>query len=571
MKIKKILNKRYNLENPFHTTNHSVIDLFSYEGLRENEDYLKIDNQYVRCLYIVGYPFVAVSGWLDNLINFGYNSDISYHIQEVPSSQALPKLNRKITELESTKRTMLRDGKIIGSEVTDPLQSAIELRDKILRGQQKLFQLSIYIGLRANSIQALNKMSSIFESVMASKLFYTKTARYQQLDALKSILPRAQNNLSHQRNLDSSSLALTFPFMSSDFVQPSGVLYGINKSNSSLVMVDRFSLPNANSIIFAQSGSGKSYLTKVEIIRQLNDGTKVIVIDPEGEYKKLTESLGGTYVKVSVNSKQKINPFDSPFNSLGKKDKFQFIQDLTSFIEVMAEGLKSSEKAIVDKILLDLYSRKRKTPPLLGDFYLNLKKYHYNDLLSRLEKYVTGSLSELFNYQTNISLDNRLIVFGIKDLSESIRPIMMFMISNFVSNSIKQNKRKQILIIDEGWLLFENPTSAKFISGLVRRARKHYLGISIITQQANDFLNNSYGRIVASQSMLRILMRQDSTSIDQVQKAFSLSEYERDFLLCSDRGEALMIIDQTHLALKIVSSKKEHPLITTDPSELCLK
>ncbi len=571
MKIKEILDKKVNLPNLIKNDSLTIIDLFSYEGLKENEDYLKIDNQYLRCLYIVGFPFVAVSGWLDNLINFGYNSDISYHIQEIPSSQALPKLNRKITELESTKRTMLRDGKIIGSEITDPLDSAIDLRDKILRGQQKLFQLSIYIGLRANSLSELNKITSMLESVMASKLFYTKVSRYQQIEALRSILPRAENNLTHQRNIDSSSLALTFPFMSSDLVHPSGVLYGINKSNNSLVIVDRFSLANANSIIFAQSGSGKSYLTKVEIIRQLNDGTKVIVIDPEGEYRSLAESLSGSYIKITINSKQKINPFDSLYSKLNNKDKTQHIQDLTSFIQVMAEGLKTNEKAIVDKILLELYAKETKTPPLLKDFYLRLRKYHQKDLLSKIEKYVTGSLSELFNSQTNIALDNRLIVFDIKDLSENIRPIMMFMISNFVSNSVKQNKSKQILIIDEGWLLFENPTSAKFIAGLVRRARKYYLGISIISQQANDFLNNPYGKIVASQSMIRILMRQDSTSIDQVQKSFNLSEFERDFLLTSDRGEALMIVDQTHLALKIIASKKEHPLITTDPSELYIK
>ena len=571
MKIKEILDKKVKLPNLIKNDSLTIIDLFSYEGLKENEDYLKIDNQYLRCLYIVGFPFVAVSGWLDNLINFGYNSDISYHIQEIPSSQALPKLNRKITELESTKRTMLRDGKIIGSEITDPLDSAIDLRDKILRGQQKLFQLSIYIGLRANSLSELNKITSMLESVMASKLFYTKVSRYQQIEALRSILPRAENNLTHQRNIDSSSLALTFPFMSSDLVHPSGVLYGINKSNNSLVIVDRFSLANANSIIFAQSGSGKSYLTKVEIIRQLNDGTKVIVIDPEGEYRSLAESLSGSYIKITINSKQKINPFDSLYSKLNNKDKTQHIQDLTSFIQVMAEGLKTNEKAIVDKILLELYAKETKTPPLLKDFYLRLRKYHQKDLLSKIEKYVTGSLSELFNSQTNIALDNRLIVFDIKDLSENIRPIMMFMISNFVSNSVKQNKSKQILIIDEGWLLFENPTSAKFIAGLVRRARKYYLGISIISQQANDFLNNPYGKIVASQSMIRILMRQDSTSIDQVQKSFNLSEFERDFLLTSDRGEALMIVDQTHLALKIIASKKEHPLITTDPSELYIK
>ncbi len=544
------------------------VDMLSYAGLEEQIDYLVIDGQYVRTLFISGYPFVASSGWLDSLINFNRDIDISYHIHEVNALQALPKLHRKITELESTKRAMLRAGKIVGSEITDPLESAMELRDKIQRGQEKLFQMSIYITLRASSLAELDKVTKLLETTLSARLFYSKVARYQQLEALQSILPRGQDQLNQKRNLDSSSAALAFPFMSSELVQESGILYGVNKSNNSLVILDRFSLHNANSIVFAQSGSGKSYATKVEILRQLMQGTKVIVIDPEREYKLLTESVGGTYIKLSAKSKEKINPFDLATTFHSRSDLSEHAQDLTEVISLMAEGLSSREKAAVDKAILKIYKEAKNTQPLLEDLYAELHKLGQLKLCERLEKYISGSLSEVFNAQTNIKLDNRLVIFDIKDLPESLRQIMMLIISIFIQNQVKAQPEKRLLIIDEGWMLLEHEESARFVAGLVRRARKYYLGVSIITQQANDFLKNDYGRAIASQSALRILMRQDSTTIKNVVSEFALSEYEQSYLLTCERGDALIIADQNHVAVKIVASAKEHPLITTNPAEL---
>ena len=544
-----------------------ALDIMSYAGLEENADYLCIDGVYIRTLFISGYPFVAASGWLDSLINFNHDTDISYHIHEVNALSALPKLNRKITELESTKRAMLRDGKIVGSEIIDPLDSAIELRDKIQRGQEKLFQMSIYVAIRADSLEELNKTTKLLEATMSARLFYSKVARYQQLEALQSILPRADDQLSQKRNLDSSSAALTFPFMSSELVQESGILYGVNKSNNSLVILDRFSLHNANSIVFAQSGSGKSYTTKVEILRQLMQGTKVIVIDPEREYKRLTESVGGTYIKLSATSEEKINPFDLATTYHTASDLSEHAQDLTDVIGLMVEGLSAREKAAVDKAILKVY-KKSKEQPLLEEFYAELKDLGHLKLCERLEKYISGSLANVFNAPTNINLDNRLVIFDIKDLPESLRQIMMLIISNFVQNQVKAKPEKRLLIIDEGWLLLEHEESARFVAGLVRRARKYYLGVSIISQQANDFLKSDYGRAIASQSALRILMRQDTTTIKGVVSEFNLSEYEQQFLLTCDRGDALLIADQNHVAVQVVASEKEHPLITTNPMEL---
>lgn len=545
-----------------------AIDVLSYAGLEENADHLCIDGVYIRTIFISGYPFVANSGWLDSLINFNHDTDISYHVHEVNALTALPKLHRKITELESTKRAMMRAGKIVGSEITDPLDSAIELRDKIQRGQEKLFQMSIYVCIRAESLQELNKITKLLEATMSARLFYSKIARYQQLEALQSILPRGEDQLGQKRNLDSSSTALTFPFMSSELVQESGILYGVNKSNNSLVILDRFSLHNANSIVFAQSGSGKSYTTKVEILRQLMQGTKVIVIDPEREYKRLTQSVDGTYIKLSAKSKQKINPFDLATTFHKASDLSEHAQDLTEVISLMAEGLSSREKAAVDKTILRIYKKSKAQMPLLEDLYAELQKLGQLKLCERLEKYISGSLADVFNAQTNIKLDNRLVIFDIKDLPESLRQIMMLIISNFVKNQVMAVPEKRLLIIDEGWMLLEHEESARFVAGLVRRARKYYLGVSIISQQANDFLKSDYGRAIASQSALRILMRQDTTTIRNVVSEFNLSEYEQQFLLMCERGDALIIADQNHVAVKVVASDKEHPLITTNPAEL---
>ncbi len=569
------------------------VDLISYSGLKEEPSYLQVGDKYVRTVFISGYPYVASTGWLSMLINFNHNIDISYHIEQVNPIYALPKLNRKITELESTKRTMLKQGKVIGSEVTDPLESAMELKDKIQRGQEKLFQVSIYMTVTADSLNDLNKITTLLETVMSTRLFYTKTAVFQQLEGLQSILPRAENLLAQKRNLDSSSAALTFPFVSSELVQESGILYGINKSNNSLVIVDRFSLNNANSIIFAQSGSGKSYTAKVEILRQLMQGTKVIVIDPEREYKQLASSVKGTYIKLSVKSREKINPFDFSVSAYsGENDLAEHIQDLTEIVSLMAGGLNAEEKAVVDKALLQTYKdhgylmyyrytpkenrdkhgRKpgKKSIPRLIDFYQTLKSLKQKDLCNRLERFVKGSLSSAFDSQTNIELNNRLVIFDLKDLNESLRQIMMLVVANFVHSRVKTKPQKRILVIDEGWMLLQQEESARFISNLVRRARKYYLGVTLISQQASDFLTQEYGRAIASQSALRILMKQDTTTIKKVTEEFDLSGYEAHFLLTCDRGEALIIADQNHVALKVVASEKEHPPLTTDPREIYL-
>lgn len=545
------------------------MDIISYSGMEEQPDHLIIDGQYRRTIFLSGYPFTAEVGWLDSLTHLNHDIDVSYHVEQADSNEALKKLEKKITQLESMKRSRLRDGGIIGPEITDPLDSAMELRDAIRRGQQKLFHVSIYATLIADSLEELNDITNSLKSSLSARLFYIKTAQYQQIEGLQSTLPRGENVLAQRRNLDSETAALTFPFVSSELVQPGGILYGVNNSNNSLVIIDRFSLHNANSITFAQSGSGKSYTTKVEILRQLMQGTKVIVIDPEREYQNLTSSVGGSYIKLSAQSEQKINPFDMATTSRSSEQVAAHAQDLTDVIALMVDGLSTTEKAALDKAIIAVY--KANKTPILEDLYKQLKKKKEAELCERLEKYLTGTMANVLNYQTNIDLTNRLVVFDIKDLPDSIRQIMMMIVANFVQNTVKQDPQRRMLVIDEGWMLLEHEETARFVAGLVRRARKYGLGVSIITQQANDFLSDKYGRAIASQSSLRILMRQDTTTIEQVTREFRLSDYEKSYLLTSDRGDALIIADQQHVSLHVTASEEEHPLITTNPLETIAK
>lgn len=568
-------------EKNFQSGNQDLLDIISYSALKEHSSYLQLDNSYIRTLFISAYPFVASTGWLSMLIHFNHNIDISIHIEQVDSQFALPKLTRKITELESTKRSLLLSGRIIGSEITDPLTSAMNLRDKILRGQEKLFQISTYMGICAPSLAELNRIATLLETVLSTRLFYSKNAIFQQLEGLQSFLPRGQNLLGIRRNLDSSSTALTFPFISSEFVQDSGILYGINKSNNSLVIIDRFLLNNANAIIFAQSGSGKSYTAKVEILRQLMQGTKVIVIDPEREYRQLSNSVHGSFIRMAISSSERINPFEFSFRTHEENMQLvEHIQNLTQIIALMVSGLTKEESAVLDKAIIKTYknkgfifSKKQKTNqkqefPILKDLYTTLVAMKQNSLCKRLDRYVHGSLASVFNTQTTIELNNRLVVFDIKELEEPLRQIMMLIIAQYVQAQMKEKLQRRLLVIDEGWLLLNHPESAQFLSNLVRRSRKYYLGITIISQQASDFLKHEYGKTIASQASLRILMRQDTTTIKEVCQEFRLSEYEQHFLLTCDRGEALVIADQNHVAVSIVASQKEHPLLTTDPREL---
>ena len=539
-----------------------------YESLVEEVDHLKINEIYASTLFVRSYPLAADASCLADLINFDSDIDISYHIEPVNNLFALEQLNRKITELESQKRSCLGSGKILTPQITDPLESALDLRAKLLRNQETLLQLSIYVAAFAKDREELAAIEQRLKNLLAGRLFIAEVAKWQQLPAWESCLPLGLSNLKEaRRNFDSSSLALTFPFRSPELIEEGGVLYGLNKANNSLLMIDRFALPNANSVIFAQSGAGKSYTMKLEMLRYFLKGVKIIVIDPENEYQALCQALGGNHLEISKDSQQSLNPLQiSVADSQKQKILREKLPALTQIIELMVEGLNADQKAALDKALLAIYQESDQ--PLLGDLQKILKKQGESQLCSRLEKFVSGSLSEVFARPTNINLDNPLTVFNIQKVDESLRPLIMMIIANFVNEQVLNKPAKRLLVIDEAWLLLQHRAAKEFVNALVRRARKYYLGVALVSQQVGDFYEDKQASALISQASLRILLRQDSTQIGVVSEQLGLSEYEQKFLLTCAKGEALIIADNQHAVARILASDSEHPLITTDPREV---
>ncbi|HKU18116.1 MAG TPA: ATP-binding protein [Candidatus Saccharimonadales bacterium] len=546
--------------------------------MQEEKDYLVIDGRYVRTILISAFPAQANHGWMDSLINFHHDADIAFHIERVPTDIALSKITRKITEMQSAVNAKITTNSPVPPHLAEPLASATKLQTGLSRGEQQLFQVSIYVTINTEKLEELQNVTKMLISVLAARLFFMEIATFQQVEGLQTILPRAENILAQKRNLDSSTAALAFPFVSSQLVQENGILYGVDDKTKSLVMVNRFGLHNANSIMFGETGGGKSFTSKVDILRNLARGTQVIVIDPEREYEKLAKSVGGTYINLSPTSKNHINPFDMAATAHTKDQLAEHAQDLTEIIARMVANpdkrdntpaLTMEERAVVDEVILKIYKdAEGDKPPTLQKFYDVAHNKGLISLCKRLEKYLTGTLDGLFNKQTNIKLDNRLVIFDIKDLKESVRQPMMMVISTFVQNRVKADPKKRMLVIDEAWLLLQDEESARFVAEMVRRARKNYLAVSIISQQASDFLENKYGRTIASQSALRILLKLDTTACEDVAEVFKLSDHEKRYLLECKRGDALIIADQNHAAVHITASDKEYSLITTDPAEV---
>lgn len=578
MAVKNLYKKLVSRQKPVDKTpkqkklgysNTDVMDVLSYAALEEQQDHLIIDGKYRRTLYIAGYPPGAENGWLNSLLHFSTNMDLSLHIERCDDALALKKLHRQRVSFESEILQRQHQSRIITAEEFDRRDTAEQMHTDIIRGESKLFWVSIYVSFVADSLKELNDTTELLESELGKQAFVSRVARAQQIEGFQSVLPRGEDVLAQRSDHSTASAGLMMPFVSSESADPNGILFGINKLNNSLAIIDRYSLPNYNSITFAQSGSGKSYASKVEILRLLARGTSVIVIDPEREYKNLSDSVNGTYIKLSPSSNDKINPFDTASTATTRGELSDHIQSLTELITLMTGGLNDMEAAVLDKAILKVYDKFTDRTPLLEDLHDELGKHKdARELCVRLDRYINGSLAGMFNKHTNINLDNRLVVFDIKDVpSNQMRQLAMMVIANFVENTVKRRPKRRLLVVDEAWLLLQYDESARFIAGLTRRARKYHLGVAMISQQANDFLKNKYGQEIASQSALRILMRQDSTSIKDVVEQFRLSEQEEMFLSSCRTGEALVIKHQQHISLSVVASPSEHPLITTDPTE----
>jgi len=559
----------------------SVQDIIAPPAIEVDFDFLKIGNKYFRTLFIAGYPRFVSANWLSPLINFDHSLDIAMYIYPVEGKGVLDNLRRKIAEMEAETQTDLERGRLINPSTQAKLEDARSLQEQLVKGSERFFQFGLYVTIPADSLEELNKVSKEVVSTLGSLLIIAKHATLQMEDGFKTTIPTCVDKLMITRNMDTTSLATTFPFTSSELTANEGILYGINEHNDSLIIFDRFSLENANSVIFAKSGAGKSYMVKLEALRSLMFGTEIIAIDPETEYKALAEAVGGEFISFGFKSQSKINPFDlAAVYEEGENELGMKILSLHSLFKIIMGQISSSEEAILDRALVLTYKMKgitndpatqKKEPPLMEDLYktlIGMEEAQAQGLADRIEKFVKGSFVGIFDQPSNIDIKNPFTVFSVREMEETLRPIAMFIILDYIWTRIKKDMKKRILIVDEAWYMMKYPDSASFLYSIAKRARKYYLGLTTITQDVDDFLVSDYGKAILTNSSIQILMKQSPASIDHVAQVFYLSEGEKQLLLASDVGEGIFFAGPNHVAMRVVASTDEHLLITTKPSEL---
>ena len=573
------------VNNPAETLSKGMIDIkdiIAPSALEVDFNHIKIGNSYYRTLFISGYPRFVGANWLAPVINFEHTIDMSMFYYPVKAKMILDDLRRKITELEATTMSDREKGKITDPAVKVALEDANTLQEQLVKGVEKYFQFSFYITIPANSLEELNNVTSKLESTLGSLLLISKTATLQMEEAFQSTVPTGMDKLLITRNMDTTSLATTFPFTSSELTMDEGIMYGINRHNGSLIIFDRFSLENANSVVFAKSGAGKSYFVKLEALRLMIFGAQVMIIDPEEEYRTLCDAVGGNYIDFSASSTGKINPFDlSGIAMEGANELGQKVLSLHTLLKLMMGELSPTEEAVLDRALIETYRLKgittdpdtqmAKEPPVMEDLYkvlLGAAEQEAHNMAGRLEKYVRGSLAGIFDSQTTVDINNNMTVFSTKNLEDLLRPIAFYIILDFVWTTIRRDLKKRVLIVEEAWYLMENEDSARFIYGIAKRARKYYLGLTTISQDVDDFLKSEYGKAIVTNSSIQILLKQHPAAIELVAETFYLSEGEKRLLLGAGIGEGLFFAGTNHVDIRIKASSEEHKLITTDPKEL---
>ncbi len=568
----------------------SIRDLIAPASFEVKADYLKLGDVYVRTLFVVTYPRYVGVGWAAPVINMSATMDIGMFFYPIKAEVVLKQMKKKVGILEAQIVADAEKGAPRDPIRETALKDIEKLRDDLTQGIEHFFQFAFYTTVYAKDKEELDKVSAGIESIFGSKLIYTKKGFYQAEQGFNSTIPIGNDELMITFNMNTSPIASSFPFISSELTSDNGILYGINRHNNSLILFDRFSLQNANAVVFATSGAGKSYSIKLEILRSMMLGTDVIVIDPEMEYKHLSEAVGGTYINISLASESKVNPFDLPKPKGGEVSTEDIIRSqvitLKGLLRIMigvesAKGVKGftpAEDAILDRALLETYAKKDITPeadlntvepPIMQDLLEVLEGIEGADVLvARLKKYTEGTFAGLLNAPTNVETDNQLVIFSVRDLEDELRPIAIYTIVNYIWNVVRSNMKKRILAIDEAWWLMMNEDSARFIYALVKRCRKYYLGITTITQDVNDFLTSPYGQAIVTNSALQLLMRQSTASIDLIQKTFNLTEGEKYLLLEAGVGEGIFFAGSKHAAIKVVASYTEDQIITTDPRQL---
>ena len=556
-------------------------DIIAPSALKITPREMNLGDKLVRTFYVISYPRFLSGTWFAPIINRDRVLDISIFIHPVDTAAILRKFQKKVAEVQSQIMTRQEKGMVRDPMLDTAYQDIEQLRNQLQQAQERVFDVGLYISIYGTDQEELDKTEAEMRSILDSKLVYIKPALFQQEQGFKSVIPIGDDQLAVNSKMNSAPLSSFFPFISFDLTSDKGILYGINRHNSSLILFDRFSLENYNSVTFAKSGSGKSYGTKLEILRTLMFDTEVIVIDPESEYEYLANAVGGRFFNISLSSENRINPFDLP---VAREDESPAdilrsnIINLVGLFRLMLGGLTPEEDAIIDRAITETYALKDITgandftnmePPLLSDFELVLAGMEGSEsLVQRITKYTKGTWSGFINRPTNVDINKKFVAFSVRNMEDELKTIAMYIITHFIWNAVRKDLRKRLLVIDEAWWMMKSEDTAAFLYGMAKRGRKYYLGLATITQDVEDFLKSPYGLPMLTNSSIQILLKQSPTSIDAVQKTFNLTEEEKYLLLESDVGEGIFFAGLKHVAIKIIASYTEDQIITSDPSQL---
>ncbi|MDQ5931380.1 MAG: conjugal transfer ATP-binding protein TraC [Patescibacteria group bacterium] len=560
----------------------NIRDIIAPAAFKVESSYVLIGEVYARTIFVVTYPRYISVGWFSPIINLPLTLDIAMFFYPVPTEIILKQLKERVGFMEAEIVSDAEKGAPRNPISETSLRDMEGLRDALSQGTEKFFQFALYITIYTKTKEELDKTTADIEGIFGSKLIYTKKVLYQAEQGFNSTIPLGNDELMITSNMNSSPIAASFPFMSAELTSDNGILYGINRHNNSLILFDRFSLQNANSVVFATSGAGKSYAVKLEILRLLMVGVSVIVIDPEFEYKQLSDAVGGTFINISLASEAKVNPFDLP-RPVGEQVSTEDIIrsaviTLKGLFRVMFGAITNEEDSILDRALLETFAKKDITPdsdlatveaPVMADFESVLEGLTgAENMLIKVKKYTQGTFAGLLNRPTNVDMSNQLVVYCVRDLEDELRPTAIYTIVNYIWNEVRSKRKKRALMIDEAWWLMQHEDSARFIFALVKRARKYFLGVTTITQDVNDFLGSQYGQAIVTNSSMQLLLKQSPASVDNLVKVFMLTEGEKFLLLESAVGEGIFFAGQKHAAIKIVASYNEDQIVTTNPQQL---
>ena len=572
-------------------------DIIAPSSLEIQSGYFRLGTRYGRTLYVYGYPRQIYTGWLSSIINVDEVIDVSMFIYPVESQVVLDNLRKKVGQLEASMTLNAEHGKVRDPGLEAAIQDAEELRDQLQVGAERFFRYGLYITIYGESLDELSFVQHKIETILGQQLVLSKVASSQQEQGLNSTIPQMTDQLQIRRNMNTGAVSTSFPFTSADLTQNNGILYGINMHNNGLVIFDRFSLENANMVVFAKSGAGKSFTVKLEALRTMMMGADILIIDPENEYQRLSDAVGGSYIRLSLNSDVRINPFDLPrvIDSDEADDALRAnLVTLHGLLRLMLGGasaqiqaaggqvmpaLSPSEEADLDQALIDTYARAgitsdplthNSTPPTINDLYETLVHMGGSgpQLAQRLRKYTSGTFAGIFSQQSNIDINNTMVVFNIRDLEDELRPVAMYIVLSHIWNRIRTEQKKRMLIVDEAWQLMKYDDSANFMFSLAKRARKYYLGLTTITQDVEDFMGSKMGRAIVANSSMQLLLKQSTSAVDVLSDVFKLTEEEKKRLANFPVGQGLFFAGQNHVHLQIVPSDTEQSLITTNPRQI---